>query len=103
MLQPYVNRFFNLPDFDFWLTNTLFSFVEINCIDVLVIFIYLCHAHVDVSVGKILENVTLEIDLNIENFQGIPFNISWIIIAEFSLNFLPLEPMLLGAGEAFFT
>ena len=64
---------------------------------------HVCHTHVDVREGKILENVTLEVDLNIEIFQELPFNIPWIIIGEFSLNFMLLEPMLLGVREAFFT
>ena len=64
---------------------------------------HVCHTHVDVREGKILENVTLEVDLNIEIFQELPFNIPWIIIGEFSMNFMLLEPMLLGVREAFFT
>ena len=63
---------------------------------------HVCHTHVDVHEGKILENVTLEVDLNIEIFQELPFNIPWIIIGEFSLNFMLLEPMLLGVREGFF-
>ena len=27
--------------------------------------------------------------MNIENFQGLPLNIPWIIVANFSLNFIP--------------
>ena len=43
----------------------------------------------ETSEGKILENVSLEVDLNIENFRGLPLKSPWIIICNFPLNFLP--------------
>ena len=41
------------------------------------------------SEGKILENVSLEVDLNIENFRGLPLKSPWIIIPNSPLNFIP--------------
>ena len=42
-----------------------------------------------ISEGKILENVSLEVDLNIENFRGLPLKSPWIIIPNSPLNFIP--------------